>query len=249
MLNFQQKTQLRDDGYVVVPGAISPLMIDNALRSINASVGDGMNVDEMDIFRAQSFCPELRDTPVIRDLFGKTPLFDIAQNLIGDGNVHFGRGQIALRFPLPDDFSQRQAPRVGWHLDGVPTHNNGVAPGALDSFTMLVGILLSDLPSENRGNFTVWPGSHHVLASHFARHDTNEAVARLHDLEMGEPRQIVGKAGDVVICHYQLAHGVAPNLSPYVRYTVFFRVKHPQHDAFKPQQLSNLWLEWEGIED
>jgi hypothetical protein len=78
-------------------------MVDRALHAINTSVGEGMNRNEMPILRAQSFCPELREEPVSRDLFQKTPLFDIAESLLGKGKANFGRGQIALRFPLHQD--------------------------------------------------------------------------------------------------------------------------------------------------
>jgi hypothetical protein len=219
-------------------------MVDRALHAINASVGEGMNRDEMEILRAQSFCPELREQPIIRDLFGKTPLFDIAESLLGKDNAKYGRGQIALRFPLHQD-----PPRApGWHIDGVPTATNGVTPGGLDSFTMLVAVLLSDLPQENMGNFSVWPRSHRVLEEFFQQRSFDDFQQESRQLDLGTPQQITGKAGDVVICHYQMAHGIAPNTSPFVRYAVFFRVKHPQHNEQKPQQLSNLWLEWPGID-
>lgn len=248
LLTPQQKQQIVDDGFVVLPAVVPRALLDDALRAINASVGDGMNRDEMPSFRTLSFCPELREQPVIRDLFAATPLRETCEELLGVGNARYGGGQIALRFPLPLGFPTEKA-RLGWHLDGVPFPNNGVAPGTLGSFTMLIGVLLSDLPHENSGNFTVWPGSHRVLETHFQHYETEEATEKLYESDMGAPRQITGKAGDVVLCHYQIAHGVAPNWSPHVRYAIFFRVKHPRHDELKPQQLRDLWLEWNVAND
>jgi hypothetical protein len=65
-------------------------------------------------------------------------------------------GQIALRFPSLQDPPKEPRP----HIDGMYSPTNGVKKGTINSFTGLVGVLLSDLPDENRGNFTVWTGTH-----------------------------------------------------------------------------------------
>jgi len=54
-LSHAQKTEIYRNGYIRIPGVVPPVMIDAALRAINHSVGQGMNVDEMPIFRSQSY--------------------------------------------------------------------------------------------------------------------------------------------------------------------------------------------------
>jgi ectoine hydroxylase-related dioxygenase (phytanoyl-CoA dioxygenase family) len=113
---------------------------------------------------------------------------------------------------------------------------------------MLVSVLLSDVPHENMGNFTVWPGSHRVLESYCREHGPERILTERPKLEMA-PQQIIGRKGDAVICHFQLGHGIAPNVSPHIRYALFFRMKHPAHESRKAETLSNMWLEWPGVHD
>ena len=68
-----------------VPGVVPPLMVAEALRAINHSVGQGMNVADMTRFRSQSYCPEIQNTPPITDLLKKTPAWDLAESVIGAG--------------------------------------------------------------------------------------------------------------------------------------------------------------------
>ncbi|HZG86265.1 phytanoyl-CoA dioxygenase family protein [Paenibacillus sp.] len=244
-LSYDQKKQLIDDGYVRIPGVVPPAMIRNALQAINHSIGSGMDTEKMPIYRAQSFCPELQQAPVIGDLFDRTPAIDLVASAL-DGRDSFRRGkgaQIALRFPMLQDPPPRPAP----HLDGMYTPTNGVKEGTIASFTALVGILLSDLPETNAGNFTAWPGSHRQFEQYFREHGPEALLNGLPPVELPEPRQITGRAGDMILCHYLLGHGIAPNVSPNIRYAVFFRMTHVDHEWRKP--MTDMWMHWGGVRD
>ena len=99
-LNARQKQEIADNGYVHVPGVVPPLMVEAALRAINHSVGQGMNVADMNRFRAQSYCPEIQNTPPITDLLKKTPAWDLAESVIGRGPDQ-AAGRRADRAALP----------------------------------------------------------------------------------------------------------------------------------------------------
>src|SRR5205085_11018524 len=136
-----------------------------------------------------------------------------------------GSGQIALRFPGLADPPPPPKP----HLDGMHSPNNGVPEGTIQNFTMLVGVLLSDLTGPYAGNFTVWPGTHHQYEQYFRDQTPQSLLNGMPPIDMPEPCQISGRAGDVALVHYELAHSAAPNVSPYVRYAVFFRLTHVDH--------------------
>lgn len=242
-LNLRQKQDFYDKGYVAVPGVVPPLMIEEALRAINHSVGQGMDVADMTKFRVQSYCPEQQGAPPIKDLLLKTPAWDLAESLIGAGRIKPpGGGQIALRFPSRDEPGKARP-----HLDGMHSPTNGVPAGTIGNFTMLLGVFLSDVPQPLMGNFTVWPGTHHLYEQYFREHGPQSLLNGLPPVEMPEPEAILGRAGDVVLVHYQLAHSVGPNVSPQVRYTVFFRLSHVEHDALHWECMTDIWREWEGI--
>ena len=242
-LNLRQKQEIWNNGSVHVPGVVPPLMVEAALRAINHSVGQGMNVADMPHFRVQSYCPELQNTPPITDLLQKTPAWELAESVIGPGRIKPpGGGQIALRFPSLGEPGQARP-----HLDGMYSPTNGVQEGTIGNFTMLLGILLSDVPTPLMGNLTVWPGTHRLYESYFREHGPQSLLQGLPPVEIPAPAPVIGRAGDVVLVHYQLAHGVGPNVSPYTRAMIFFRLSHVDHDALHWECMTDIWREWEGM--
>lgn len=195
--------------------------------------------------RRQTYCCELTTQPVITDLFNASSLKPLAENLIGADNLlPVVYQQIALRFP-----SLEEPKPPTHHLDGKPGKNNGVAAGTIGTFTSLVGIFLSDLPDEYAGNFAVWPRTHRAYEKIFREHGPEVFLTGIPKFEMPQPVQITARAGDAVICHYQLAHGVTPNASPHIRYASFIRLKHRDHDSHKMEVLSDIWRDWPGMAD
>lgn len=245
-LTYEQKKAILQNGYVQIPGVVPRMMVNEALKAINHSMGEGMNVSDMVKFRAQTFCPEIRGTPVIADLLNRTPAFRLAESVIGEGKLkEVKAGQIALRFPVLADPPRKPGP----HLDGMYSPTNGVPEGTISNFTALVGVLLSDLPDINSGNFTVWPGTHLQYEQYFREHGPESLLNGMPPIKMPEPVQITGKAGDIVLCHYQLAHGIAPNVSPHIRYAIFFRLTHEEHRLDWKAPMLDLWLHWPGIRE
>ena len=245
-LTSTQKQQIYEHGYVRVPQVIPRIMVSAALRAINHSVGEGMNAEEIIQMRAQTFCRELTREPVITDLINRTPAWSLAESAIGAGKIRaIGSGQIALRFPSVQD----PPPSARPHLDGMYSPTNGVPEGTIQNFTALLAVLLSDLPEPHAGNFTVWPGTHHRYERYFREHTPQSLLNGMPDIPLPEPIQITGQAGDIVLCHYQIAHGVTPNASPHVRYAIFFRLTHVDHEAQKWESMTDIWREWDGMRE
>ena len=245
LLGAEERRALVADGYVVLPAVVPREQALAALAAINASLGeDGIPKDELARMRAQTFCPDLVSAPPILELFRGTALAEIAEAALGTGKVRAPTAaQIALRFPSPR--APRKEPRP--HIDGMPQAQNGVAPGTIYHFTALAGVFLSDASEPDEGNFTVWPGTHRALADHFAAHGTDELLERFPPIALPPPRQLTVRAGDAVLAHYLLAHSVAPNLGPHIRYAVFFRLFHEDHDPASNAAMVDLWHEWEGL--
>jgi hypothetical protein len=247
-LTVEHRRQLREDGYVQLPNLIPPDLLRRTLRGINASVGKGMNVADMPTFSARSFCVDICMTPIIADLFNQSPAKQIAEEAIGSGRVEpVEWGQVALRFPL--DLSVDVPWPPGAHLDGMYAPNNGVPEGEIYNFTALAGVLLSDISEENAGNFTVWPGSHVKHADYFREHGPQSLLEGMPRIDIGPPRQITGRAGDVILAHYLLGHGVACNVSPHVRYMCFYRLVATDHAQTRWESMGDPWLQWHGMRE
>ena len=64
MLTQKQKLEFYENGYIKVPGVVPKLMIDAARKMINHSIGAvGLHEGDLEKFRAQSYCNEIRNIP------------------------------------------------------------------------------------------------------------------------------------------------------------------------------------------
>lgn len=246
-LSPNQIADFRRDGFIHLPGAIAPDFVEAAVHAINYRIGQGIPADQLQKWSAQSFFPDLSRSPTITDFFNASDLRPTLQNLMGQPNVAPAQsGQLALRFPREPGAPVRP-PHA--HIDGVHTPTNGVPQGTIASFSALAGVFLTDVDRQNAGNFTVWPGSHLKMQDYFRAHGTDFITqeGRTPPIDQGEPLQLQVRAGDAVLAHYQLLHGAAGNWAPRPRFAVFFRVKHPDHEAHKMECLRDLWREWPGV--
>src|SRR5262245_60959504 len=163
-LTQTQKRSLYENGLVKLPGIVPEEHVNAAMRAVNGSLGsEGMAPDKLVTFRSQSYCPELQRSVAITDLLNATPLWGLAEDAIGVGQIKpVGAGQIALRFPAEGPPHEPHA-----HIDGMYSPHNGVKKGTIANFTALIGVFLSDVPGPYAGNFTVWPGTHRTYESYF----------------------------------------------------------------------------------
>ena len=246
VLRDTDKAALWRDGIAKFPGVVPPDKVAAALRAINASLGsEGIDPEKLPTFRAQSYAPEVTRTSVITDLLTATPMWDIAQEAIGADMIEpVSSGQIALRFPSMDEPHDPHP-----HIDGMYTPLNGVKKGTIANFTALVGVFLSDVPQPYAGNFTVWPGTHRRYAEYFRERGPQSLLEGMPEVELPEPMQVTAKAGDAVLCHYQVGHGIAGNASPHTRYAIFFRLHRKGHDEIRWECMTDIWREWDGMRD
>eukprot|EP00027_Filamoeba_sp_ATCC50430_P017504 CAMPEP_0168577636 /NCGR_PEP_ID=MMETSP0413-20121227/20893_1 /TAXON_ID=136452 /ORGANISM="Filamoeba nolandi, Strain NC-AS-23-1" /LENGTH=480 /DNA_ID=CAMNT_0008611405 /DNA_START=471 /DNA_END=1913 /DNA_ORIENTATION=+ len=257
-LTDDQKLEFMRKGFLKIENVVPKKMISDAVRMINYGLSQGFKKEEIASFRR----PEIEGSEAITNLILKTPLLWYIRRLIGKTQPCYG-GQIALRFPghfcYPDmenplstfPFKAAENWSTFWHIDGLPTPESGVPEGQVHNFTILVGVLLSDLPEPMSGNLALYPGSHVILQDHFKKVGADKLVKEgLPKIELPEPVQITGKMGDVVLVHYQTAHNVAPNLSPHIRYAVYFRLMSDDHPAstFRAETITDIWKDWEGLQ-
>jgi len=246
-LTNEQKREFYDRGFLKLPGIVPQELVLRARRAINAYIGEkGIEPAELPTYRAQSYCPGLGREPFITDLYNASPIKDVAEQMIGAGQVKpVGGGQIALRFPSMDE--EPRVPRP--HIDGMYTPTNGVKEGTIANFTALVGVFLSDLPEPFAGNFTVWPGTHRLYEAYFREQGPQALLKGMPPVELPEPEQFTGRAGDAALVHYALGHGIAGNVSANIRYAIFFRLMHVDHEKYHWECMTDIWKEWGGMRD
>lgn len=246
-LSFEQKRFFVENGYLHLPKVISEDLVGKAMRAINADIGqNGLPPDRLTEFRAQSFCPDLRRSEPILNLATVSPAFSLAQQLIGEDRCKpISSGQIALRFP-----SMEEPPKEpGGHIDGTYSPTNGVKKGTIYNFTMLMGIMLSEVAAPYSGNLCLWPGTHLAHAEFFRKYGAKSLLDGLPPIDLPEPVQVCAQPGDLVLAHYLLLHGIAGNRSPHTRYAIYYRLHHVNHDEQGWQSMEDPWLEYEGLAD
>ena len=167
--------------------------------------------------------------------------------------------QIAFRTPVPASLKTTSAPdyQIGaeYHLDGQANASGERFP---DHWTVLLGIALVDINTENMGNFTVFPGSH--IARDWSSYPEEKRSKTLPSFK--EHHKICMNRGDAVFCHVLLPHrggkntleftdreadSVVKNIQTQTREMVFFRIKAKDicyHDKARSLQvLQDPWNE------
>lgn len=250
MLTSAQKREFVEQGFLKIPGAIPKVLVDRALHAVNHSIGHvGLGGEDMANSRSAFFCAELLDAPVILDLYRKSPVIEIAESLMGKGNVlPVEKAKPYPRFPLPVD---QDPPVPRGHMDGIGSGTNGMAKGVyLRGFTAFAVVYLDDVPGPNYGNFTVWPKSHRVLEAYFKKHGHEILANGMPKVDFPEgPVMLPAKAGDLIIAHHQLFHTGGPNASPRVRQAVITRLRHKDVETIKYDAYADIWREWPGVHD
>jgi hypothetical protein len=171
-------------------------------------------------------------------LGGPSGVLTAADELIAPGRVRlaFNQAQVALNIP----------PYA--HRPGRP-HIDGYQPGQSvpGTFTLLVGLLLTDQPGENGGNLWVWPGTHRAHAEFVAAHGVQEFTA-YPEVALPEPTQIRGRRGDLLLAHYLLGHNIGGNYEGNrTRRALYWRLRAAGHAERWQCCLTDVWCEFDGV--
>ncbi|MGJ3702651.1 hypothetical protein [Variovorax sp. AFSI2.2] len=120
----------------------------------------------------------------------------------------------------------------GYTPVGLNRHVDGAYADELSWFGLLVGILLVEVKSgEDNGALLVWPESHRVTQSRFdglerpvTRKNVREAILSQEGIN-GEPLEITGPPGTVVVLDHRTYHGMRAHQQPdFVRHMIYFRL-------------------------
>jgi Phytanoyl-CoA dioxygenase (PhyH) len=241
MISAEQSERLRQDGWALFPGAVSGDLVKLAIDAIKADCAHNYDPARQREYDNISFCPDLRDRPPISELLTHSTARTLLDRVLGWNEIEFSPGQIAIRQAHNADKPYPPVP----HIDGTGTGANGRTAGSpISNFTALLGMFLTKVDAEFAGNFTVWPGSHHRLEAHFRNRGPQAMHEGMPQIDLGQPTQLFANPGDVVLCHYQLAHTAAVNLSDNDRIAIYFRVWLKGIEERRWQLLTNIWDGW-----
>jgi hypothetical protein len=233
-----QVKEFAERGFLLLPGVVPTPVIAGATATIDRLVEAAPPAP--DTRGPHNYFTETAAAPALLALLTGSPVFGLAEALTGPGTLDVPwQAQVALNIP---PFPHRPGMH---HLDGAPGEPDG-RPG---TFTMLVGVLMSDQTDDDAGNLWVWPGTHLRHAEYFRANgpDAFFTAAGYPPIALPEPEQIRGRAGDVLLAHYLLGHNIGGNVATATRRAVYFRVKRTGHDPRWRDFLQDPWFDYAPV--
>jgi hypothetical protein len=237
LLGDDQLRLFIEQGYLVLPDVVAAADI----QALNAEVDRQIEQARPPAGHVGNhfYWQHRADSPALFDVLERPQgILELARDLVGsDGlDVAFEQTQVALNIPPFD------------HRPGRP-HIDGYQPGESvpGTFTLLASLLLNDQLSDNGGNLWVWPGTHKTHAAFFARQGPQgfAEAAGYPDVELPEPRQVRGRAGDLLLAHYLLGHNIGGNYaSNRIRRALYWRLRAPDHVDRWAECLRDPWAEY-----
>ncbi|WP_338676736.1 phytanoyl-CoA dioxygenase family protein [Streptomyces sp. SCSIO 30461] len=238
-LTSEEKDAFKRDGVVIRRGLIASELVHRATSLIDTWYRD-LKPSDIPAYNQRTFAPELESHPDILALYRDTEAAELTTDLLGD-TLPVASAQIQIRVP-ESEFPGMQ-PEKAMHVDGVSCPH--LDPRELRTFSLLVGVVLSNVSSAQDGALHYQPGGHRTMTDWFRTQwslGMTEQVPPEIDQQQGVP--LLGSPGDVLLMHHLIPHSVGRNLTPFPRVMAYFRLSHPDHPRRRLEALRDPWLDY-----
>lgn len=202
-----------------------------------------MDLAELARYTQKTFAPELGSHPSFLRLFSGSGVVGLVRSLVG---TFQSVETVQIQIRVPEGELRVAQPDKAMHVDGVACPH--LDPAELRTFSLLVGIVLSDVTDARGGALRYVPGGHLRMAEWFRSEwslgITQQTPPRI-DAEEGTP--FLGRPGDVLLMHHLVPHSVGRNHTDRARIMAYFRVSQVDHAARRREALKNPWLDYPAI--
>ncbi|MFB6218027.1 MAG: phytanoyl-CoA dioxygenase family protein [Halobacteriaceae archaeon] len=270
-LSETQKREFVRNGFLVVDDAVSASVCEAARRSVWDAVDEAPD-DPAALRAAESpgnFSNQNSGVNDLDDHLDAAPfeamleqVFPYAEALVGEGNL-----------PAPGEdlpgveclHSTAVNPVVRYPREDIdPADPNGAGPNppvaenrnphvdALDNhkpWTVIVVVLFDDVYPRS-GGFTVWPGSHRLVADWFREHPV-ESIEPLPDEladRIGPGYEAAGSAGTAVLAHNKTLHSSGPVYGARPRLAAIANLSRRDVADHGEEFYTDLWRYWDGLD-
>ena len=225
------------DGYAVVRGLAGSKVVRLATEAINRELAaspprEGPNSRPLSAHAEPALFAAVYRSPmwgVLNDLVAPSRL-----EVVGD------EAQLVVH-PAPST-----ATSLTPHIDG-----HGPNFEAPQTFSLIVGILMSDQPDADMGNVVVWPGTHLLYSEYLRAYGPRgllEHAGRIQraapNVALPRPTAVRGRTGDVYIAHPLLGHETGANFNGPTRKAIYLRLRRVDHSDRWEQCLLDPLLEY-----
>lgn len=228
------------DGVLIRRGLVSHELTGRARARIIDWCREEMTPALIRQYTQRTFAPRLGSHPDLLALFENPGVSELVEDLVGAYNP-VTTTQVQIRLPETDLVEEQ--PEKSMHVDGVACPH--LDPAELRTFSLLVGVVLSDLSAPEGGALHYQPGGHHAMAEWFRSEwalGLSEQVPPHLDTRQGTP--FLGHTGDVLLMHHLVPHAVGRNLLDRARIMAYFRVSHVDHAYRRLEALKDPWLDF-----
>ncbi len=249
----------RTDGYMVIRDVVPPELTHNAAREIAAFVGADLN-DSASWYNSPAVLDglvPLHHAQSLWDIRQCGNLYEAFAEFWGDPHLLVDINRCIFRPPAHSNHSQISYGNIHWDTDPR-------APGK----GSLQGIVLLTDVGRNGGGYQCLPSVFQNLEAWLAqnaRENFDFFNPGLNDGWAGfdrswikqwfrvKPKQIQGKAGDLILWSTRLPHGSATNLSQRPRIAMSVSMQPPPADDHYRESLKDWWrtkrapLYWRGL--
>ena len=254
MVTDDDRSQFQRDGYVVLRSLVPEDLLADAddeidrfveserprdVHQVHAPVVEG---DHAAPGQHQWFPPVAR-LPACDRALRRSDALQAANELTAPASLDHAFDHIQIATTVAPWSRRPGGPHIDGHTEDPP-----------GSFTMLVGILLTDQSGSASGNLWVWPGSHLAHAQLFRERGPRVLLSTQGHLtlldsppELAAPVEITGRRGDVLLAHYLLGHNKGGNTSTHIRRTIYYRLATAEHRDCWEAALCDPWRDYPSL--
>ncbi|WP_203861455.1 phytanoyl-CoA dioxygenase family protein [Plantactinospora mayteni] len=236
----QEMAEFVREGAIIRRNFVPSDLVNRARSLIDDWYRRELQPDLIESYTQRTFAPGLGTHPDVLALFHRSGVADLVESLVPDTQP-VSTTQIQIR--VPDAVTGVTQSAKAMHVDGVSCPH--LDPAELRTFTLLVGIVLSEVNERDSGALRYVPGGHLRMAEWFSTEwsvGMTDQVPPHIDGEEGTP--LLGQPGDVLLMHHLVPHAVGQNSSTAPRVMAYFRVAHTRHAHQRLQALRDPWLEY-----
>lgn len=226
-LRPDQRQRFEEDGYLVVPNALPPDLVQRLVAAIDRLEAAG----KLEAQPAQH-TRHMRNCIVEDDAF--LPLLDWHATFplvvdILSWNIKLITSHVICRDPSPADAPDTWK-STGWHRDGGTSAQEMAEPHP--RLYIKIAYWLTDLSEPGRGNLRVLPGSHRLTGRPAQADGAPDPYGAV---------ELCARPGDAVLFEQRTWHAVGPNRVDYSRKSVFigyaYRWIQPMDYVAMPDRL------------
>lgn len=208
-LTDEQRQRFEQDGFLVVPNALPPEMVERLTATCDRLYERGVAEEGLSQVNHWHLRNCLPHDPLFLELVDWPATFPLVVDLL-NWNIHLITSHLIMRAPSPPGVDAAWKANK-WHRDG------GTSPQEMQEphprLLIKIAYWLTDLSEPDRGAIRFVPGSHRLVGPPAWGEGEPDPYGAI---------ELRAKPGDAVLFEQRLWHAVGPNRSELVRKSLFY---------------------------